>query len=42
MNNENAVILAGNYLKMCLGIAMSKDEEKREEMMQIENKGGRK
>lgn len=31
MNNENAVILAGNYIKECLGMPLSKDEEKREE-----------
>lgn len=31
MNNENAIILAGNYIKMCLGMPLSKDEEKREE-----------
>lgn len=42
MNNENAIILAGNYLKKCLGIALSKDEEKREETMTTESKGGKK
>ena len=40
MNNENAIILAGNYLKKCLGIPLSKDEEKREELMINESKGG--
>ena len=42
MNNENAIILAGNYLKKCLGITLSKDEEKREELMINESKGGTK
>lgn len=42
MTNENAIILAGNYLKKCLGIALSKDEEKREELMINESKGGTK
>ena len=31
MNNENAIILAGNYIKKCLGIPFTRDEEKREE-----------
>lgn len=30
VNNENAIILAGNYLKKCIGIELSADEEKRE------------
>ena len=30
VNNENAIILAGNYLKKCLGIELSAEEEKRE------------
>lgn len=42
MNNENAIILAGNYLKKCIGITLSKDEEKREELMVNESKGGTK
>ena len=39
MNNKNAVLLAGNYLKKCLGIAMTKEEQKREESMKKEIKG---
>lgn len=31
MNNENAIILAGNYIKTCLGMPLTKEEEKREE-----------
>ena len=31
MNNENAILLAGNYIKKCLGIPLTKEEEKREE-----------
>lgn len=30
VNNENAVILAGNYIKKCIGIELTRDEEKRE------------
>ncbi len=35
MNNENAVILAGNYIKKCLGMPLTKDEEKREETIKV-------
>lgn len=33
MNNENAIVLCGNYLKQCLGIPLTKDEQKREETL---------
>lgn len=36
MNNENAVVLAGNYIKKCLGMPLTKDEEKREETLKVE------
>lgn len=39
MNNENAVILAGNYLKKCLGIGISKEEQKREDSIKNAIKG---
>ena len=31
VNNENAVILAGNHIKKSIGIPLTKEEEKREE-----------
>ncbi len=40
MNNENAVILAGNYIKQCLGMELTKDEKKREESLINLNKRG--